>query len=299
VSGLDAALAAFASERHYVASSEELNGLGFSRRSVARRLEDGRLHRLHRGVFAVGRRPVSLRGRWRAAILSAGEGTWLSHLHGAALLDLTGPPFGPVHITVVGRWLRSQKGVKCHTTSSLAAIEQHEFDGIPVTSLPRTLLDVASLVDELTLRRMYERAERLEILDLKAIRRILRLRRGHRGAGRLRALIDYDPTAAADAVSELERLYLDLLRDAGLPTPQVNVLVDGHLVDCYWPSADLIVELDSYEFHGDREAFERDRAKIADLRRAGHEAVQFTYRQVTGRRNWVAQTTERFLGSNR
>jgi hypothetical protein len=136
---------------------------------------------------------------------------------------------------------------------------------------------------------MCERAERLRILDASAITWELVLRRGLRGAGRLRALIGYDSTGAADAISELERLYLDVLRDAGLPAPQVNVLVEGHLVDCYWPAADLVVELDSYEFHGDREAFERDRAKIANLRRAGHQAVQFTYLQVTERRRWVAQ----------
>lgn len=169
------------------------------------------------------------------------------------------------------------------------------LDGIPVTSLPRTLLDVASLVDELALRRMYERAERLQILDVKAIRRLLNNRRGYRGAARVRTLLGYDPTAAADAVSELERLYLDLLRDADLPAPQVNVLIEGYLVDCYWPATDLVVELDSYEFHHDREAFERDRMNAADLSRMGHQAVQVTYRQVTARKAWVAATTRALL----
>jgi very-short-patch-repair endonuclease len=172
-----------------------------------------------------------------------------------------------------------------------------KLHGIPVTSLARTLLDVAATEDEFALRRMYERAERLQILNLTPIRKVLTLRKGHRGAARLGALLDYDPTAAADAVSELERLYLDLLRAAGLPTPAVNVLVDGQLVDCYWAEADLVVELDSYEFHGDRDAFERDRAKIADLRAAGHEAVQFTYRQVTQRPAWVVERTRTLLGA--
>jgi very-short-patch-repair endonuclease len=172
-----------------------------------------------------------------------------------------------------------------------------KLHGIPVTSLARTLLDVAATEDELALRRIYERAERLQILNLTPIRKVLALRKGHRGAARLSALLDYDPTAAADAVSELERLYLDLLRSAGIPEPQVNVLVDGHLVDCYWPAADLVVELDGYEHHGDREAFERDRAKIADLRAGGHEAVQFTYRQITQRPAWVAARTRALLGA--
>jgi very-short-patch-repair endonuclease len=196
-------------------------------------------------------------------------------------------------VTVDG-WRQSRRGIRFHS-ASLTALEIDEVDAIPVTSLARTLLDVAATEKELTLRRMYERAERLQILNLEPIREVLLLRRGHRGAARLRALLDYDPTAAAHAVSELERLYLDLLREAGIPEPQVNVLVEGYLVDCYWPEFDLVVELDSYEFHGDREAFERDRAKIADLRALGHEAVQFTYRQVTGDPEWVVARTRMLL----
>jgi hypothetical protein len=195
---------------------------------------------------------------------------------------------------IADRWLPNRKGI-CFHSASLASFETDEIDAIPVTSLARTFLDVAATESELTLRRMYERAQELQVLDLKPIRKVLTLRRGHRGAARLRALIDYDPTVAADALSELERLYLDLLRGAGIPEPQCNVLVDGHLVDCYWPEVDLVVELDSFEFHGDREAFERDRAKIADLRSGGHEAVQFTYRQVTARPGWVRATTNAFL----
>lgn len=291
MSSLDAALNSYAATRHFVVSLAELAEHGFSRHAVAVRLGDGRLHRLHRQVFAVGRRPVSFRGRWRAAVLAAGNGAVLSHLHAAALLDLVKPPSGSVHVLVPHRWLASRRGLALHTTSALAASEHTTLDGIPATSLPRTLLDAASLTDELQLRRMYERAERLQILDADAIRRVLNDHRGHRGAARLRALLAYDATAAADAVSELERRYLDLLSAAGLPTPQVNVLVDGYLVDCYWPRANVVVELDSYEFHGDREAFERDRAKLAELRRAGRQAVAFTYRQVTERPEWVVSTT--------
>jgi very-short-patch-repair endonuclease len=221
----------------------------------------------------------------------------LSHLHGAALRDLVTAPGDPIDVLVPDRWLRDRKGLRFHSVAGFAPFERDVIDGIPVTSLARTLLDCATVVDDLSHRRMYERAERLQILDVRAIREVLHLRKGHRGAARLGALLDYDPTAAAAAVSELERLYLDLLRDAGLPTPEVNVLVDGYLVDCYWPAADLVVELDSYEFHGDREAFERDRAKIADLRAAGHEAVQFTYRPVTQRPAWVVARTRALLGA--
>ncbi len=297
MSAVDRRIHAFAAARHFVLGHAELAELGVSREAVRVRVADGRLHRLHRGVFAVGRRPINQLGRWRAAVLAYAPDTFLSHCSAAALRDLT-EARRPVDLIASRPGLRSRKGMRIHH-ASLTPFEADEVDGIPVTSLARTLLDVAATEDELTLRRVYERAERLQILDLTPIRQLLSLRRGHRGAGRLRALITYDPTAAAAAISELERLYLDLLRDFGLPTPQVNVLVDGYLVDCYWPEADVVVELDSYEFHGDREAFERDRAKLANLRRARHEAVQFTYRQVTARRDWVAETTGHLIAAAR
>ena len=297
MSRVDVSINRLARDRYGVVGLRELRAVAISAEAIRTRLEDGRLHCLHRGVFAVGPGPVPRRGWWRAATLTAGRGAMLSHLHGAALRDLVTAPRDPIDVLVPDRWLRDRKGLRFHSVARLAPFERDEIDGIPVTSLARTLLDCATVVDGLTHRRMYERAQRLQILDLTAIREVLRLRRGHRGAARLSALLDYDPTAAADAVSELERLYLDLLRSAGIPAPQVNVLVDGHLVDCYWPAADLVVELDSYEHHGDRDAFERDRAKIADLRAAGHEAVQFTYRQVTQRPAWVVARTRALLGA--
>jgi very-short-patch-repair endonuclease len=203
-----------------------------------------------------------------------------------------GPP-GPIHV-VTNRWLPDRHGIRFHS-AGLASEDVTTKDGIAVTSLARTFLDAASVEDDLALRRLYERAERLRILDTRPIYELLTRCASHRGAARLRALLDYDPTAAADALSELERLYLDLLREAGLPEPQVNVLVSGHLVDCYWPQFDLVVELDGFEFHGDRDAFERDRAKLANLKAADHQAVQFTYRQVTRAPAWVAAMTRELM----
>ena len=111
---------------------------------------------------------------------------------------------------------------------------------------------------------------------------------GRRGAGILRALLRYDPAVAAQAESELERRFLDLVRRARLPVPQVNVLVDGYLVDAYWPRARLVVELDGYAYHRGRAAFERDHARATRLRLAGYEFHSFTYRQVTDDPAWVA-----------
>jgi very-short-patch-repair endonuclease len=105
----------------------------------------------------------------------------------------------------------------------------------------------------------------------------------------------YDPSAAAEARSELERGFLDLVRDSRLPPPQVNVLVEGYLVDAYWPAARLVVELQGYAYHSDREAFERDHARLARLKLAGCEVLALTWRQVTAERSWVAEAISSLL----
>jgi hypothetical protein len=168
-------------------------------------------------------------------------------------------------------------------------------DGIPVTSIPRTLLDLAEVVPAIQLQRAYERAERLRILDVAAIHELLARSNGRRGVVALRDLIAYDPAAAAEADSELELHFLDLVRHAGLPPPQANVLVEGYLVDAYWPTARLVVELQGYAYHSDRQAFERDHARLARLRLAGCEVLALTWRQVTREPAWVASALATLL----
>jgi putative AbiEi antitoxin of type IV toxin-antitoxin system len=293
VSGVDALIAELGRRRHWVLGLSELRAEGVSDKAIRTRLNDGRLRRLHRGVFAVGPGPVSQRGWWRAAGLAGGPASYVSHLHAGAVRDLVKAPHGPVHVTVDG-WRQSRKGIHFHS-ASLAAVEIDEVDAIPVTSLARTFLDVAATEEELTLRRTYERAERLQVLDLTPIREVLLLRAGHRGAARLsrpprlrpdrcsgcapgaRAALPGPPPAGWHPRAAGQR--------AGRGLPRRLLLARVHLV----------VELDSYEFHGDREAFERDRAKIADLRAPGHQAVQFTYRQVTADPEWVVARTRALM----
>jgi very-short-patch-repair endonuclease len=259
-------------------------------------LADHRLHRLFRGAYAVGSLRVTQRGRWKAATLSVGPDALIAATDAAALTDLIRRPRGPIDLLVPERRARSQEGIRMHSTRSLHPDDRSEIDGIPVTSLARTLLDLAEVLTPLELQRAYERAEELEILDTTAVAALLARSNGRRGVAAVRSLLSYDPTAAASAESELERLFLDLIRDAGLPEPQVGVLVDGFLVDAIWPEANLVVELDGFEFHRDRETFERDRMKAAELRLAGRTVVAFTYRQVTEDEDWVLTTVRRLLG---
>lgn len=287
MSALDLQIAEIAAGQHGVIALRQLRDLGASERAARRRLADRRLYPLFRGVFVVGRSHPALHGRWRGATLALGDDALLSHRDAAVLHELASERRPSVDVTVPGRNARPQRGIRPHRIVAVDPRDRTTIDGIPVTSLARTLLDLAGILDPTRLRRAYEQAERHRALDLVAIRELLARANGHRGTAKLRALLAYDPTLAAQAASELERIFLDLLREAGLPMPLVNVLVDGYLVDAYWPQANLVVELDGYEFHRDREVFERDRRKIAELRLAGREVLPLTHRQVTREPQWV------------
>jgi very-short-patch-repair endonuclease len=148
-------------------------------------------------------------------------------------------------------------------------------EGIPVTSLPRTLLDLAATVRFEWLEKMVERAEDLGLLDLRAVEELLVRTVGHHGHGRLRrAIALYKPTRFTR--SSLERRFLELCLEAGLPQPRTNYVEEGFELDCYWPEFRFAVELDLYETHGTRAAFERDRKRQEDLLLAGIAMTRVT-----------------------
>ena len=281
---IDQVIEALAAIQHGVFAVWQLERRGVDRRSLMARTRDGRLRRIYRGVYATGPY-LSPRGRLMAAALAYGPKAALSFRAAGFLHDVAAWKGGLIDVTLPHR-TRNRRGIRSHEARLLP--EDHAFiDHIPATSLARTLLDLAATVEPLELQRAYEDAQAREILDTAAITELLARSNGHRGTAPLAALLSYDPTAAAGAISELERLFLDLIRAHDVPMPQTNVLVDDFLVDAYWPSADLVVELDSYEFHKDRATFESDRRKWTSLRRAGHELLVFTYRHVIDDPEWV------------
>lgn len=230
-----------------------------------------------------------------AAVLALGRGAVLSHRDAAALLDLRHISDGAIHVTIDSRSGRTRRcGIVIHR-ARLHPDDRTTVDGIPVTTPARTLLDLAETASPTQLQRAYEQAERLGLLDTTAIARLLDRSNGRRGVGRLKALRDYDATEAAHTKSELERTFLDLLRAASLPSPVVNATLAGYEVDAYWPAANLIVELDGYEFHRGRAAFERDHEKLARLSLAGHEVLALTHRQVAEEPEWVVGALRQLL----
>ena len=288
MSVLDTLITRLANRQHGVVARWQLVVLGIHPTVIDRRLADGRLRRIHRGVYAVG--PLDREGHWMAAVLAGGEGALLSHRDAAMLWNLRETSRRAIDVTVVGAHRRSRPRLTFHSAIALQADDRAEIDGIPVTSVPRTLLDLAEVVSAQQLRRAYEAAERHGLLDMRAVNELVARSNGRRGLAPLLALLDYDPSPAVGSKSDLECRFLDLVREVGLPLPQLNVCVEGFMVDAYWPRAWLVVELQSWRHHAHRQAFERDSERLGRLQLAGYSVLPLTYRQLRDQPDWVIRS---------
>lgn len=269
-------------ERQYgVVARRQLLALGVTEREIARRLPAGRLIPLHRGVYAVGHGALHPRARFMAAVLALGPSAVISHRTAASLHDLLSTSQTLIDLTVGGvRLVRSQRGLRIRTTTDWHPEDITQIDGIPVTSVARTLLDLAAILSPTQLRRALEQADRSGVLNLLALARALERRPRAKGRAKLQALLD-EYTGASPTKSELERQFLQLIARAGLPDPRVNVLVGGLEVDIYWPEWGLVVELDGRAFHSAPRAFEADRIRDARLQRLGLRVLRITDKRLT------------------
>ena len=265
----DREVADLATLQHGVVSLAQLRAAGVSDDSVVRRVRAGRLHRVHRGVYAVGHRRLGERGHLWAAVLAVPGGV-LSHRTAAAVWDLCPTPSGRLDVTTTGG-ARSTKKLRVHHTQRLEATTK---DGLPVTTVARTLRDLAAEGDPRLARRL-ARAEHHRLLDTTAL-----AEQCDRPGGRRleRALSELRPGVTR---SELEERFLEELKRAGLPRPEVNARIAGYEVDFVWPKQRLIAETDGAATHLTLTAFEADRRRDAVLVSAGWRVVRFTWRQVT------------------
>lgn len=265
-----------------------------AKHEIQYRITIGRLHPVERCVYSVGHDDLTVEGRWMAAVLACGDGSVLSHRSGADLLGIA--PYRGRWIDVTApRRRRSRGPLKAHFTR-LDPLDVTVEDNIPVTSVARTLLDLASIVDCRRVERALERAEKLELFDLREIEATCRRSPGHHGLKNLtEALTLHLPDNRTR--SDLERDLLDLCRDHYLQLPEANAIVAGYEVDALWPDARLIVEVDSWEHHRDRAAFERDRVRDADLGLAGYTVIRITARRLIDQPEQVAALIRRALSS--
>lgn len=288
---VDREMAELARSQHGVVARHQLLALGLGPDAIDRRNAAGRLHALHRGVYAVGHSRVDTGGRWIAAVLACGSGALLSHRSAAALWDLAPLPAGDIDVTARRR--RARPGIAMHG-ARVDPRDRTELDGIPVTAVARTLVDLAQVIDSRRLRRAFEQAERLQLLDLEAVSRLRERSRNRRGAKAVGRLLD-ERFDVPETRSELERRFLDLCRGANIPPPAVNVQIEGLEVDMVWPQQQLVVELDGFAFHHTRAAFERDRARDAILQLAGYRVLRLTSRQLQTDPAAVAETVRALL----
>jgi len=274
------AIAAVAARQHGLVVRRQLLALGLGASGISHRLAAGRLHRVHRNIYAVGHPMVSPRGRWLAAVLACGRDAVLSHRSAAALWGLSPTARADADVSTNAGGRHSRPGIAVHRIQVLPPADRTVVDRIPVTSVARTLLDLTKVVSPQVLQRALEAAERERRLDLHALDELFTRNPGRHGLRTLRrAVAAYDPAAAVTR-SDLERRFLALCRTAGLPRPAVNTQVAGFEVDMAWPAKQLIVELDGHAFHSSRQAFERDRMRDAALALAGFRVIRITHRRL-------------------
>ena len=286
----DARVTQRAADEWGVLSLDELERCGLSRGRVLTRVRSGWLHRIYRGVYAVGHPEIPLQGRFLAAVKSLGPDAVLSHVAAAALWGFIDWDGRHPAVTVPRRGVRCRRGIRVHTIPELDPRDVTRHEGIRVTSPARTLVDLAAVVSDTLLRTAVRRAlakRRMSIRQLVATRRRLGSRRGS-------ARFDRVLKAAAPTRSELEDVVFDLIVDAGFAGPDVNkpLLLAGRRVipDFRWPDQRVVVEADSRAWHDNPIARQDDAERQALLEAHGDRVVRITWGQAVGR---AAETVDR------
>jgi predicted transcriptional regulator of viral defense system len=265
-------IARMAESSHGVVTRAELVAAGISSPAVRRRVEKGALIPVHRGVYRVGHRAPSVEARYLAAVRAGGEGAVLSGRAAGYLHRLLkGKPLPPEVTTPTQRRI---DGVATSCCRNLAQTDTTTVRGIPVTSVPRTLVDLAAVLGPNPLARACHEAEVRYRTTPANVEAVLERRPNSPGAAKLRKILRGEVRVT---LSALERAFLRRLEDAGLPLPETNRPAGGRRVDCRWPDRRLTVELDSYRFHNSRHAWEMDRRREREARARGDEFRRFTY----------------------
>jgi very-short-patch-repair endonuclease len=276
-------VAELADRQHGVVSRDQLIALGFGPGAIGRRVRAGRLHTVHPGVYAVGRSLLSREGRWMAAVLAGRSRPVLSHWSAAALWGVRPNSRAVVHVTSP-RKSRSWAGIRRHC-KPLPADEWTLAEGIPVTTVPRTIFDLAATERAEVVEAMLREAEYRQLRDRLSLRDLIARYPRRRGVSKLRAaLARLTEEPLGFTRSSFEERFSSFLRRHRLPQPRFNdwILVGGrrYQADCHWPGSGEIVELDGWQGHGTRSAFRADRARDRSLRVAGYSVTRLTPNQL-------------------
>ena len=279
--GRDAAVAAIAAGQHGVITRAQLVAGGLGRRAIEHRIARGRLHRLHRGVYAVGHLALAPRAREHAAVLAYGSGAVLSFLAAGGLWVLGTGESPIVDVTVAARNPGRRPGIRVHRVAALDPRDVGVVHGIPITAPARTLLDLGGILPGHRLRRAFDEAQVRRLTTRAELHAACERAPRHRGIAAVRALLEENNEPVLTR-SEAEERLLALIDAGELPRPEVNVHIAGHEVDFLWRGQGLVVEVDGFAFHSGRAAFERDRRRDADLGATGLRVVRVTWRRIVG-----------------
>lgn len=295
----DRAIADLAERQHGVVALWQLENLGLHAKMVDKRVDAGRLHRVHQGVYAVGHSLLTVNGHRMAAVIACGPEAVLSHRSAAALWGLREDGRSRIDVTAPGRRGRIPAGIDAHRHGSLRPLDRAAVDGIPCTSLARTLLDLAAVISYRELQHAITQAEVTRQFDLMSMQELLSRSRRRRGVARLRLAIAAHDPREQDVRRELEQRLFALFRRASLSAPEVNahLVVEGisMMPDFMWRDARLIVEADSRRVHGTIAAFEKDRLRDQRLAAAGWTVIRCTWAQVRDEPERLTRTIRTLL----
>jgi very-short-patch-repair endonuclease len=268
-------IADLAARTHGVVTRQELLDAGLTIAEIKHRLDTGALIREWRGVYRVGHRAPSLHASYLAAVRACGDGALLCVQAAAHLYEIRlGRAPKPEVLTPTYRRIR---GLRTRRVRKIDPIDSTVYKGIPITTVPRTLVDLAAELTPDDLAGACHAAQVRYRVTPEAVEAVLDRRPNSPGAGALRRVLRGDVRVA---LSKLERRFLELLEQESLPLPETNRPAGSYRVDCRWPDHALTVELDGYRYHSSRHAWEKDRRREREARARGDEFRRYTYGDV-------------------
>lgn len=287
---MDAEIVAIANRQHGIVTHRQLCRLGLTRSAIEHRRSGGRLRKLHRGVYALGHDQLRSDGVWLAGVLAYGDDARLGAATGLMAWGLRDTLSVRVDVIVpTDAGISERRGTRLFRRPDLRSDECTWHHQIPITNVPRTLLDAAMVIEGYALRRATEQAFRRHGLTVAGLRRVLDAHPGRTGASALRALADdFEAFGVTFTRSDLEAIALELFLRAGVPRPHINRYHGGREIDCRWPGHDLVVEIDGWETHQGRAKFVADRARARRHVLRGERFLAYTHYDLIRRPEVVA-----------
>ena len=274
---VERAIARIAALQDNVITAAQLRGAGLGRGAIAHRVKVGTMQRLHTNVYLLGAAPPTPMARARAAAVAYGAGAVVSHRSAACLYGLLPDAGGDIDVTVVRRCPRQKLGIRRHRVADLPPQDVRNMRGIKVTSVARTICDLAATESARDTEHAFQEALFRDKTSDRAINAVLQREPRRRGAPVIRSLLK-DPRLTR---SERERRILKLIAEAQLPKPLTSVPLHGYVADVFWPQHNLILEFDGWQGHGHRLAFESNRKRDQVMLAAGLRTLRVTDRQLT------------------